>query len=78
MRVCTSCGQVWLRAFPDQLHLLTTPQTPKADLGILDKVWACLGRERRAEEIWGGRGKVLNSLSLERPKRLRISLEHQV
>lgn len=41
------------------------PQNSKGIFGIVDKVWACLGRERRAEEIGGG---VLNSLSLECPK----------
>lgn len=74
-RVCTSCGQVWLRTILDQLHILT-PQNSTGSLGSLDKVTACLWKGRRAEQSWGW--EVLNSLSPECPKMFRLFQRRQV
>lgn len=74
-RLCTSCGQVWLRTILDPLRILT-PQNSKGSLGSLDKVTACLWKGRRTEQSWGWR--VLNSLSSECPKMFRLFQRLQV
>lgn len=76
-RVCTSCGQVWLRAFPDQFHILTPPELqrlPRNSRQSLGLPWE--GEESRGTLVGGG--EVRNSRSLECPKVLRLFLRHQV